>query len=184
MLEIATDNKNNQTTKQPDHQTTLTSYSDQQAGLSYQLDSIVSDGDETTLVEVADGTLVGLFADLELLSDFLCTALVAKTAASATVLQIAKEIFREVFGMLTTSLLEGYIYLSVRTYLGDVCLHTVASVQITEHLGVIEQSRIAIVDDGFEAEVCLLPDEGIDFIAYFQRYRIVIDEHRRTYRLR
>ena len=42
----------------------------------HQLYTIIIDGDETTLVEVTDGTLVGFLADAKLLLDFLSTTLV------------------------------------------------------------------------------------------------------------
>ena len=122
-------------------------------------------GDEALLVEVANGTLVNLLAHVETLVDVIGFALVAKVALAVVVQEILVEGFGEIGSLLDASLLQGDIYLSVRTNSSDVALHLVTRVDVLENLILIEQTRILVVDDNLEAEVGLLPDEEIHLFA-------------------
>ena len=122
-------------------------------------------GDEALLVEVANGTLVNLLAHVETLVDVVGLALVAKVTLAIVVQEILVEGFGEIGSLLDAGLLQGDIYLSVRTDSSDVALHLVTGVDVLEDLVLIEETRILVVDDNLEAEVGLLPDEEIHLIA-------------------
>ena len=98
---------------------------------------------------------------METLVDVIGLALVAKVALAVVVQEILVEGFGEICCLLNTGLLQGDIYLSVRTNSSDVALHLVTRVDVLENLVLIEQTRILVVDDNLEAEVGLLPDEEV-----------------------
>ena len=122
-------------------------------------------GDEALLVEVANSTLVNLLAHVETLVDVIGLALVAKVALAVVVQEILVEGLGEIGSLLDAGLLQGDIYLSVRTNSSDVSLHLVTRVDVLENLVLLEQTWILVVDDNLEAEVGLLPDEEIHLIA-------------------
>ena len=102
---------------------------------------------------------------METLVDVVGLALVAKVALAIVVQKILVEGFCEIGSLLNTGLLQGNVYLSVRTNSSDVSLHLVTRVDVLENLVLIEQTRILVVDDNLEAEVGLLPDEEIHLFA-------------------
>lgn len=108
-------------------------------------------GDEALLVEVANGTLVNLLAYVETLVDVVGLALVAKVALAIVVQKILVEGLGEIGSLLDASLLQGYVYLSVRTNSSDVALHLVTRVDVLEDLVLIEEPWILVVDDNLEA---------------------------------
>jgi hypothetical protein len=102
---------------------------------------------------------------VETLVDVIGFALVAKIALAVIVQKILVEGFGEIGCLLDAGLLQGDIYLSVRTNSSDVALHLVTRVDVLEDLILVEETRILVVDDNLEAEVGLLPDEEIHLIA-------------------
>lgn len=108
-------------------------------------------GDEALFVEVAHGTLVNLLAHVETLVDVVGLALVAKVTLAIVVQEILVEGFGEIGSLLNAGLLQGDIYLSVRTDSSDVALHLVTRMDVLENLVLIEQTRILVVDDNLEA---------------------------------
>ena len=108
-------------------------------------------GDEALLVEVAYGTLVNLLAHVETLVDVVGLTLVAKVALAIVVQKILVEGFGEIGSLLDAGLLQGDIYLSVRTNSSDVALHLVTRVDVLEDLVLIEEPWILVVDDNLEA---------------------------------
>lgn len=102
---------------------------------------------------------------METLVDVVGLALVAKVALAVVVQEILVEGFCEIGCLLDAGLLQGDVYLSVRTNSSDVSLHLVTRVDVLENLVLIEQTRILVVDDNLEAEVGLLPDEEIHLFA-------------------
>ena len=101
---------------------------------------------------------------METLVDVVGLALVAKIALAVVVQEILVEGFGEIGCLLNTGLLQGNVYLSVRTNSSDVALHLVTRVDVLEDLVLIEETRILVVDDNLEAEVGLLPDEEIHLV--------------------
>lgn len=102
---------------------------------------------------------------METLVDVVGLALVAKVALAVVVQKILVEGLGEVGCLLDAGLLQGDVYLSVRTNSSDVALHLVTGMDVLENLVLIEKTRILVVDDNLEAEVGLLPDEEIYLIA-------------------
>ena len=102
---------------------------------------------------------------METLVDVVGLALVAKVALTVVVQKILVEGFCEIGCLLDTGFLQGDVYLSVWANSSDVSLHLVTRVDVLEDLVLIEQTRILVVDDNFEAEVSLLPDEEIHLFA-------------------
>ena len=102
---------------------------------------------------------------METLVDVVGFALVAKVTLAVVVQEILVEGFGEIGSLLDAGLLQGDIYLSVRTNSSDVALHLVTGMDVLEDLVLIEETRILVVDDNIEAEIGLLPDEEIYLIA-------------------
>ena len=67
--------------------------------------------------------------------------------------------------MLLSCFLQTHINLSVRAHSSDIAFHSVASMNVLEYLVLIEQTRVLVVNDDLEAEVCLLPDQQVHFVA-------------------
>lgn len=101
---------------------------------------------------------------METLVDVVGLALVAKVTLAIVVQEILVEGFGEIGSLLNAGLLQGDVYLSVRTDSSDVALHLVTRMDVLEDLVLIEETRILVVDDNLEAEVGLLPDEEIHLI--------------------
>lgn len=101
---------------------------------------------------------------METLVDVVGFALVAKVTLAVVVQEILVEGFGEIGCLLDAGLLQGDIYLSVRTDSSDVALHLVTGMDVLEDLVLIEETRILVVDDNLEAEVCLLPDKEIHLV--------------------
>ena len=134
------------------------------SALFRQSDAHRAYGDEALLIEVAYGTLVNLLAHVETLVDVVGLALVAKIALAVVVQKVLVEGFGEIGSLLDTGLLQGDVNLSVRTNSSDVAFHLITRMDVLEDLVLIEETRILVVDDNLEAEVCLLPDEEIHLV--------------------
>ena len=81
--------------------------------------------------------------------------------------KIFVEAFGEVERLFAALFLQRYVNLSVRSDGTDIRFNLVACMQVAENLAVIYQTRVFVVDDDFESEVCLLPYQRIHFVANF-----------------
>lgn len=77
---------------------------------------------------------------METLVDVIGLALVAKVALAIVVQKILVEGFCEIGSLLDAGLLQGDVYLSVRTNSSDVALHLVTRVDVLEDLVLIEDA--------------------------------------------
>ena len=71
-----------------------------------------------------------------------------------------KQLLCKVLGMLSATWLKGNVYLAVRTDLCDIRIYTVSCMDVLEHLRVIKQSTILVINNSLETEIGLLPDDG------------------------
>ena len=74
----------------------------------------------------------------------------------------------EVECVLSACGLEGQVDLAVLTHVVDVSRQTVTAMNGLEDLILIEQSLVAVVDDGLEAEVGFLPYQYLNLGAVFE----------------
>ena len=111
------------------------------------------------LIEVAHGTFKHLVAHLKAAFNVFGIALVAQIAMATVVFHVLQECGSEVEGLLSACGLQRDIYLAIGADGVDVAFRAVASVYVFEHLVVIYECRVTIVDDYFEAHLRLLPHQ-------------------------
>lgn len=116
-------------------------------------------GYQTTLIEVADGTLEDLLRHLESTLDSLSIGLIAHIADAVMTFKIVEKCGSEILGLPHSRWLQRTVYLPVRTYCIDISRHTVTGMHVPEYLIIIDKAAELIVDDDLKAQISLLPDE-------------------------
>ena len=137
---------------------------------------MVGGDDEAAPVEVADGFLESLLAYLEHFADDVGVAFVAQRTLSVVLPEVAEQPVGEVGGELPAGGLEGDVGLPVAPHLADIGLQAVAGVDVLEYLRVVDESRVAVLDDAFESEVSLLPDKDVDGLSGSERCGVAVEE--------
>ena len=110
-----------------------------------------------TLIKVANCTFVHLLRYLKTSFDILCFALITEVAHTTIILQVLKQNFRKIFCVLLSCWLKCTVNLTITTNRRDVTLQAVTSMDILEHLILIDKSWILIINNDFEAKIGLLP---------------------------
>lgn len=97
-------------------------------------------GYQTTLIEVADGTLEDLLRHLESTLDSLSIGLIAHIADAVMTFKIVEKCGSEILGLPHSRWLQRTVYLPVRTYCIDISRHTVTGMHVPEYLIIIDKA--------------------------------------------
>ena len=93
---------------------------------------------------------------------------------SVVLIEVAQQDLGEVERVLPARGLEGEVDLAILAHVVDIGRQTVTTMDGLEDLILIEQSLIAVVDDGLEAEVGLLPYQYLDLSAVSERVFLLL----------